>query len=82
MFLWWIGDIVLLIVVVPVVVVLLQRVLQAAKDINQVVDTLAVSGPKVVSHLGAIPQLLTTQTLVHETTAGLARYGAALDEIL
>ncbi|MGI8429121.1 MAG: hypothetical protein ACR2OB_07420 [Solirubrobacteraceae bacterium] len=68
--------------VVPIVVVLLQRVLQAARDINRVVDTLAVSGPKVVSDLGAVPQLLTTQNLVHETTAGLARYGAALDEIL
>lgn len=82
MFLWWLGDAVLLLVVVPIVVVLLSRVLQAAKDINTVVTTLTVSGPQVVQHLGAIPQLLTTQTLVHETTAGLARYGAALDEIL
>lgn len=82
MFLWWIGDILLFVVVVPVVVILLQRVLQAAKAIDSVVNALAASAPQVVSHLGAIPQLLTTQTLVHETTAGLARYGAALDEIL
>jgi len=82
MLLWWIGDVVLLVVVAPVVVILLQRVFAAANQIDNNVDALAEAGPGQVSHLSGIPQLLETQQLVHETSAGLARYGAALDKIL
>lgn len=82
MFLWWIGDVVLLVVVAPVVVILLRRVLKAANEVNRTVDALAGAGPALVSHLSGIPQLLETQELVHETSAGIARYGAALDKIL
>lgn len=82
MILWWIGDLVLFVVVVPVVVILLRRMITPAREINKTVDALAKAGPVLVSDLSGIPLLLRTQQLVHETTAGLARYGAALDEIL
>lgn len=82
MILWWIGDLLLIAVVLPVVVILLKRVIEVANEINRTVSALARTAPIINSHLNGIPQLLRTQDLVHETTAGLARYGAALDEIL
>lgn len=82
MVLWWIGNVVLLVVVLPVVLILLRRVILAAKEIEGTVDALAEGGPVLVSHLSGVPELLHTQELVHETSAGLARYGAALDKIL
>lgn len=82
MILWWIGDAVLVVVVIPVVLILLRRVFLAARDINKTVHALGQAGPVLVSDLSGVPQLLRTQQLVQETSAGLARYGAALDEIL
>ncbi len=82
MALWWIADVIFLLLVVPVVVILLRRAFQAAMMIKKTVDVLAAAGPVLISHLDGVPQLVQTQQLVHETSAGLARYGAALDEIL
>jgi len=82
MILWWIGDVLLVAVVLPVVVILLRRVIQVAFEVNRTVSALAKAGPVLISHLSGVPQLIRTQELVHETSAGLARYGAALDEIL
>ena len=82
MILWWLGNAVLLVVVVPVVVLLLQAVVKPAAEIKQTAEALAAAGPVLLDHLGAVGQLATTQELVHDTTAGLARYGAALDRIL
>ena len=76
------GNIVLLVVVVPVVVKLLRDVVLAATAIKQTAAALDAAAPVLVRDLDAIPALLETQQLVHDTTAGLARYGAALDRIL
>ncbi|MGI8904134.1 MAG: hypothetical protein ACR2IP_10890 [Solirubrobacteraceae bacterium] len=82
MFLWWLGNAVFLLVIVPVVVALLAGVVRPALQIKQVADQLAETGPLLVRHLDTVGELATTQNLVHETTAGLARYGAALDRVL
>ena len=82
MLLWWIGNVVLLVVVVPVVVKLLLDVVAAGAQSKRIAAELALGGPVLVKHLDAVPALLETQQLVHDTTAGLARYGAALDRIL
>lgn len=82
MILWWIGDVVLFVVVIPVVLVLLGRVFRAVRDIGSAVGRLAEAGPVLVSDVEAIPQLARTEQLVHETSSGVARYGAALTEIL
>lgn len=82
MLLWWLGNIVLLLVVVPIVVKLLLDVVAAAVRSRRVADDLAGAGPVLLRHLDAVPELVETQQLVHDTTAGLARYGAALDRIL
>jgi hypothetical protein len=79
---WWLGNIVLAVVVVPVVVKLLRDVVLAATAINKTAGALDAAAPLLVGDLDAIPALLETQQLVADTTAGLARYGAALDRIL
>lgn len=79
---WWLGNVVLLVVVVPVVVRLLRDVVLAASAINKTAGALDGAAPVLVHDLEAIPALLETQKLVADTTAGLARYGAALDRIL
>ena len=82
MTLWWIGDIVRLVVVVPVVVYLLHGVLTAATSIPpkvQAIATVAAAGSK---DLDAVPLLLTTQSQIQQTVAGLANYGGSLDVIL
>jgi hypothetical protein len=69
-------------VIAPVVVFLLNGVLQASRKVSAVVDDLATVGTKMASDLEPVPELLKTESYVTQTTAGLARYGAALDEIL
>ncbi len=82
MTLWWIGNVVLLVVIAPVVVFLLSGVLDAARTVRRAVDGLGTVGAKMVSDLEPIPELLKTESYVSQTSAGLARYGAALDEVL
>lgn len=82
MTIWWIGNIVLLVVIVPVVVLLLVGVVRAATKVKRTLDDIHEVGGDMVSDLDAVRELATTETLVGQTTAGLTRYGAALDEIL
>ena len=82
MTLWWIGDIVLLVVVFPLVVYLLNGVLQAARSIVPSVEGIAAVAAAGSRDLDAAPLLLTTQSQVEQTVAGLADYGGSLDVIL
>lgn len=82
MALWWIGNIVLLVVIAPVVVYLLFSVLKAARTVRRALDDIAAVGTDMVADLDHVLALRQTDTYVSYTTEGLARYGAALDEIL
>lgn len=82
MTLWWIGNVVLLAVITPVVIFLLQGVLKSGMSVRRKLEDMAVVGETMVADLEPVPQLVTTVSLVNETTAGLARYGAALNKIL
>jgi hypothetical protein len=82
MTLWWIGNAVLLLVVLPVVVYLLSGVLSAAKGIVPTVDEIASVAAAGSKDLDAAPLLLTTQSQVEQTVAGLADYGGSLDVIV
>ncbi len=79
---WIIGNIVLLVVIVPVVVLLLRDVVRPATEIKQTAAALAEAGPVLSTHLDHVIDFAQTQQLVHQTTAGLARYGAVLDRLL
>jgi hypothetical protein len=78
----WAAAIVLLVVVVPVVVVLLNGVLQAARSIVPSVEGIAAVAAAGSQDLDAVPLLLTTQSQIEQTVAGLANYGGSLDVIL
>jgi hypothetical protein len=82
MTLWWIGNVILLVVVAPVVVYLLHGVLSAAKSIVPSVRQIANATAAGSKDLDAVPLLLTTQTQVAQTVAGVAGYGGSLDVIL
>jgi len=82
MVLWWIGNAVLLVVIAPVVVFLLYRVLEAARAVRRAADGIAGVGTAMVVDLKPVAELVKTESYVSQTTKGLARYGAALDEIL
>ncbi len=82
MFLWWIGNAALLLVIIPVVVALLRAAVEPAAEIKKTAEQLAAAGPVLLRQLDSVGELVTTRELVHQTTAGLARYGAALDRIL
>ena len=79
---WWIGDIVLLVVVVPVVVYLLNGVLREARGIVPSVRRIGAAAAAGSKDLDAVPLLLTTQSQIEQTVAGLADYGGSLDVIL
>jgi hypothetical protein len=82
MTLWWIGDIVLLVVIVPVVLYLLNGVLQAAKSIVPSVRQIATTAAAGSKDLDAAALLVTTQSQVEQTVAGVAGYGGSLDVIV
>jgi hypothetical protein len=78
----WIGNAVLLLVVLPVVIYLLRGVLDAANGIVPTVQEIAATAAAGSKDLDAVPLLLTTQTQIEQTVAGLADYGGSLDVIL
>jgi hypothetical protein len=82
MTLWWIGDAILILGVIPVAVYLLNGVLKAAKSIVPSVDSIARTAAAGSKDLDAVPLLLTTQSQVEQTVAGVAGYGASLDVII
>ncbi len=82
MALWWIGNVVLLVVIAPVVVLLLYGVLASARNVRRALDDIAEVGTMMVADLEPVTELVETDRYVSKTTKGLARYGAALDEIL
>jgi hypothetical protein len=80
--LWWIADAVLLIVLLPVVVYLLHGVLTAARSIVPSVRSIATAAAAGSKDLNATALLLTTQSQVEQTVAGVAEYGGSLDVII
>jgi hypothetical protein len=82
MTLFWIGDAVLLLIVVPIAVYLLDGTLRAAKSIVPSVDAIARVAGAGSRDLDAVPLLLTTQSQVEQTVAGVAGYGGSLDVII
>ena len=82
MTLWWIGNAVLLVVVLPLVIYLLHGVYTAASSIVPSVRGIADTTAAASKDLDATALLLTTQSQIEQTVAGLANYGGSLDVIL
>ncbi|MGH3980689.1 MAG: hypothetical protein ACRDRZ_17100 [Pseudonocardiaceae bacterium] len=75
MFLWWIGNLILLFVVFPVVLVLLNRILAPVERIRATVDDILANGAVLTGHLDNVPELLgKTDETVQEVAVGATRY--------
>ncbi len=82
MTLWWIGNAILLLLVVPLVVYIANRVIRPANEIDLYAKDILEHGVAITGNLDPVPALGHTKELTATTLAGVARYGAALDEIL
>lgn len=80
--LWWLFDVVLVLVVFPVVVLLLHGVLAPILEIKRTAAALARAAPALLSDLDGLGELVETQQLVRDAGTEIARYGAALSEIV
>ncbi|MQA13929.1 MAG: hypothetical protein GEV09_07050 [Pseudonocardiaceae bacterium] len=83
MFLWWIGNIILLFVVFPIVLVLLNRILAPVERIRKSVDDILANGAALTGHLDNLHELLaTTDNTVEEVSVGATRYVKGVAKIL
>ena len=69
-------------VVLPIVLYLLSGVLDSARRIVPSVEGIAATAAAGSKDLDAVPLLLTTQSQVEQTVAGVADYGGSLDVIV
>jgi hypothetical protein len=83
MWLWWIGNVLLLLVVVPVLVALLSRVLGALERIRAASDDVLAGGVAIVGELETTPDLLaTTDTTIEAVADGAVRYADPVGKLL
>lgn len=82
MWLWWLGNAVLLIVIVPVVLLLANRVIRPASEIERYAADILEHGVKLTGNLDPVPAIADTRDLV-STAKGLAvRYLTAAGPLL
>jgi hypothetical protein len=83
MWLWWIGNVVLLLVVVPVLVALLNRVLAALERIRAASDDVLAGGVALIGQVDTTPELLaTTDTTIEAVADGAVRYAGSVGKLL
>ena len=82
MWLWWLGNAVLLVVIVPTVLLLANRVMRPALEIKRYAADIDANGATLASHLEPVPAVADTRDLV-STAKGLAvRYLTAAGPLL
>lgn len=83
MFLWWIGNIILIVVVFPVVLLLLNRILGAIEDIRFTIDDIYNNAADLYDLLDGVPDMLAeTDETVGEINVGALRYAQGLQQLL
>lgn len=81
MFLWWVGNL-LLLLVIPVVLILAKRVLKPIFAIQGYVDDVIEHGLGLSRNLDAIPKLVKTRELTTTAKQAVGQYGAAIERLL
>ena len=82
MFLWWIGNVILL-VVAFVVYVLMQRIVKPVDRIRETVDSILYNGVILTGELDNVPELLAeTDSTVKEVSIGATRYVKRVGHLL
>ncbi len=83
MFLWWIGDLILVAVVLPIVVVLMNRIVTPMNRIRKTVDDILYNGVILTGELDNVPGLLAeTDSTVKEVAIGATRYVKRVGHLL
>jgi hypothetical protein len=83
MFLWWIGDLILVVVVFPIVVVLMKRIVAPVDRIRKTVDDILYNGVILTGELDNVPGLLAeTDSTVKEVSIGATRYVKRVGHLL
>ncbi len=82
MWLWWVGNVLLLFVVLPVVILLLNRLLRPAREIEAYANDILDHGVKLTGALDAVPKLVQTSELAATARRNVERYGRALERVL
>lgn len=75
MFLWWIGNLILLFVVLPIVAILMNRIVTPVDRIRKTVDDILYHGVVLTGELDNVPAMLAeTDATVNEVGLGATRY--------
>jgi hypothetical protein len=82
MWLWWIGNAVLLVVVVPVVLLLANRVMRPALEIKRYADDILDHGVGLTKNLEPVPAVAETRDLVSAAKGLAVRYVTAAGPLL
>lgn len=82
MWLWWIGNTVLLLVVTPVVLLLANRVIRAAIEVDRYARDVLEHGVKLTGHLDPVPAIATTRDHVAAAKGLAVRYVEAAGPLL
>jgi hypothetical protein len=82
MFLWWIGNLIL-VVVAFVVLVLMRRIVAPVDRIRETVDAILYNGVILTGELDNVPSLLAeTDSTVKEVSIGATRYVKRVGHLL
>ncbi len=82
MWLWWIGNAILLFVVVPVVLLLANRVLRPAIEIQRYADDILEHGVRLTENLEPVPAIVETRDLVSSAKGLAVGYVGAVEPLL
>lgn len=82
MWLWWIGNAILLFAIVPAVLLLANRVLRPAIEIQRYVDDILEHGVGLTENLEPVPALAETRELVSAAKGLAVGYVGAVEPLL
>ena len=82
MWLWWIGNAVLLVAVVPVVLLLANRVMRPALEIKRYADDILEHAVGLTENLEPLPAVADTRDLVSAVKGLAVRYVGAAGPLL
>ena len=82
MWLWWIGNALILVVVVPLVIFLANRVIRPAVEIQRASDDILEHGVILTEHLVPVPALVETDASITTITGEAVRYVTALRKMV
>ena len=82
MWLWWVGNAILLFVVTPLVLLLANRVIRPAVEIRRYADDILEHGVLLTENLEPVPVVADTRDLVSATKSLSVAYVGAVEPLL